>query len=103
MASSTNNASGKSVTFAPEDHYYNSNEWYELSNSDKEKVLKACIRSTGGKKASKSGEHSKSGGGRNNGQGKCKSKIKMLEKKVGNKKRQMSVLNTADKPGSENE
>ena len=39
----TNNASGNnSILFPPEDHYYDSNEWYVLSKSDKDKVLKTC-------------------------------------------------------------
>ena len=40
---STNNVrDNKSVTFSPEDRYYDSNEWYAISNSDKDNVLKAC-------------------------------------------------------------
>ena len=57
--------------FDPEDHYYDSNEYYTLIKSDKENALKARSGENGGKKASKSGGHSKSGGGKNNGQGKC--------------------------------
>ena len=103
-ASGSIDASGNnSVTFPPGDRYYGSNEWYALSISDKNKVLKACRGINGGKKASKSEINSKSGGGVNNGQGEWKSKITMLEKKVSNKKRHLSVFNTAAKPGSDNE
>ena len=78
---SSNDASGnKSVTFDPEDLYYDSNEWYALSKSDKYKVFKARSGRNGGKKAYNSGGHFKSGGGSNNGQGKWKSKIVILEK-----------------------
>ena len=102
--SSTDDASEKkSVTFPPKDHYYDSNEWNALSKSDKDKVLKARSGINGGKKASNSGGHSKSGGGINNGQRKWKSNIAMLEKKVRNKKRHLSVINTAVNPGSDNE
>ena len=42
--SSSNDASeNKSVTLDPEDHYYESNEWYALSKIDKDKVLKERI------------------------------------------------------------
>ena len=41
------------------------------------------------------------GGGSNNG--KWKYKIVMLEKKFRNQKRQLSVFNTLDKPGSDDE
>ena len=42
VASVTNNASGNnSDMFSPKDRYYDSNEWYTLSNSDKGKVSKA--------------------------------------------------------------
>ena len=86
--SSSNNArKNKGVTFAPRDQYYDSNEWYALSKSDKDKVLKACISRNGGNTASKSVVYSKSGGGSNNGQGKWKSNIVMLENKGRNKKR----------------
>ena len=102
--SSSNDASGnKSVVFDPEDHYYDSNEYYTLIKSDKENALKARSGENGGKKASKSGGHSKSGGGRNNGQGKWKSKIVIIEKKIINQKRKLLVFNTAAKPGSDNE
>ena len=74
-----------------------------LSKSYKDKVLKACSIINGGKKASKSVVYSKSWGGKNNEQGKCKSKISMLEKKVRNKKMQLSVFNTAANHGSYNE
>ena len=86
--SSTNNASGnKSVKFPPKDRYYDSNEWYELSKSDKDKALKALSGRNGENKAYKSGGQLKSGSGRNNGKIKWKSKIKILEKKVMNQKR----------------
>ena len=42
-------------------------------------------------------------GGSNNGHGKWESTISMLEEKVINQKRQMSVFNTVDKPGLEDE
>ena len=101
-ASRTNNASGKkSVKFTPEHHYYDSNEWYMPSKNDKEKVLTAGSNRNGGKNSTKSGGKSTSGGGINNG--KWKSKISMLEKKVKNQKRQLLVFNTADKPGSNDE
>ena len=98
VASSSNDASGKnSFVFAPEDRYFDSNEWYALSKSDKDKVIKARSTRNGGKKASNSGR------GRNNVQGKWKYKIAMLEKKVMNKKRQLSVFTTTAKYGSDNE
>ena len=104
MASSTNNSSGnKSVPFFPKDRYYDSSEWYTLSKSDKDKVLKARSGRSVGKKASKSVGHSKSMGGSNNGQGEWKSKIAMLENKLRNQKRQFSVFNTAAKPGLDDE
>ena len=55
------------------------------------------------KNSTKSGGHSSSGGGSNNGHGKWESDISMLEEKVINQKRQMSVFNTVDKPGLEDE
>ena len=61
------------------------------------------IGRNGGNEASKSGGNSRSGGGRNNGQGKWKYKIGMLENKLSNQKRQLLVLNTVDKPGSDDE
>ena len=104
LASSTNNSSGnKSVPFSPKDRYYDSSEWYTLSKSDKDKVLKARSGRSVGKKASKSVGHSNSMGGSNNGQGEWKSKIVMLEKKLRNQKRQFSVFNTAAKPGLDDE
>ena len=104
LASSTNNVSGnKSVTFSPEDRYYHSNEWYALSKSDKDNFLKVRKRRNVGKKASKLGGYSKSGEGSNNGQGKWKSNITMLEKKVRNQKRKFLVFNTTDNPDSDNE
>ena len=66
-----------------------------LSKSDKGTVLKEIISKNGGKKASKSG-----GGGNN---GKCKSNIAILEKKVRNQTRQLAVFNTVAKYVSENE
>ena len=43
-AASTKNASStKSVTFYPEDRYYNSNEWYALIKNEKEKFLMTRI------------------------------------------------------------
>ena len=100
----TKNASGnKSVTFPPEDRYYESNTWCLLSNNEKEKVLKARSNRNGGKNSTKLGGQPNSGGGSNNGHGKWKSKISMLEKKVRNQKRQMLVFSTAAKPGSDNE
>ena len=103
MASSSNDASGnKSVSFAPEERYYDSNNWYALSKSDKEKVIKAHSGKNGGEKASNSGGHSKSGGGCNIGKVEWKSKIKMLEKKMNNQKRQLIVFNTVAKPCLDN-
>ena len=62
-ASSTNNYIGnKSVAFAPEERYYDSNEWYALSKSEKEKVLKVCSNINGGKNSNKWGGNSNSGG-----------------------------------------
>ena len=53
-ASSTNHFSGnKSITFAPEDRYYDPNGWYALSNSNKDKVVKAYSGRNGGKKSIK--------------------------------------------------
>ena len=102
--SSTNNVSGnKSVTFPPTDRYYDSMEWYALSKNDKANVLKERININGGKKSTKSGEHYNSGGGCNNEQWKLKYKIAMLENKVRNQKRQLSVFNTAVKPGLDDE
>ena len=98
--SSSNSTSGnKIVTFSTEDHYYDSNEWYALSNNDKDKVPKACRNINLGKKSTKLGRQSNLGVGSNNGHGKWKSKIAMIEKKFRNHKRQMSVFNTAAKPG----
>ena len=100
VESSTKDASGiKSVAFSPKDHYYDSNAWYTLSKSDKDKAVKARSGINVLRKASKSGGHYNSWGGRNNGQGKCKSNILMLEKKVRNQKRLMLVFNTAANPG----
>ena len=31
---------GKSVLFAPDERYYDSNEWYALNKSNKDKVFK---------------------------------------------------------------
>ena len=102
-ASSSNNASGnKNISFAPEDQYYDSNNWYALSKSNNSKVLKSCSSINGGEKSYKPGVHSKSGVGGNNGQGKWNSKIVMPKKKVNNQKRQFVVFNTAAKPGSDN-
>ena len=36
-----NSSGNDSVTFPPEYRYYGSNDWYALSKSDKDKVLKA--------------------------------------------------------------
>ena len=59
----TNNTSGnKSVTFPPEDWYYDSNVWYALSKNDKDKVIKALINRNVGENSTKSGEQLKSGG-----------------------------------------
>ena len=56
FALSLKNTSGnKSVLFSPEEQYYDSNECYALSKSNKEKVLKAHSVINIGKKASKSG------------------------------------------------
>ena len=43
------------------------------------------------------------GGGSNNGHGKWKYKIAILENKFSNQKMQLSVFNTVVKPGSDNE
>ena len=40
-SSTTNSSGNKIIIFAPKDRYYDSNEWYALSKSDKYKVLKA--------------------------------------------------------------
>ena len=61
------------------------------------------INKNGGKKSTKSEGKSNSGGESNNVHVKWKSKIAMLEKKVTNQKRQMSVFNTTVKPGSDDE
>ena len=83
-ASSTNHFSGnKSITFAPPKGHYDSNKWYALDNSDKEKVLKERRGINVGNTYTKSGGHSNSGRGINNGQGEWKSNIEMLEKKSG--------------------
>ena len=90
VAESNNNAScNKSVTFPPEDRYYESNEWYVLSKNEKDKVLRACSNRNGEKKSTKSGGKPNSGGGRNNGYEKWKSKIAILEKNIRNQKRQL--------------
>ena len=82
-ASSSNDVGGnKSVAFSPEYRYYDSNDWYKLSKSYKDEVIKTHSRINGGKNASKPGVYPKSGRGSNNGQGKWKSNITMLEKKV---------------------
>ena len=74
-----------------------------LSKNDKYKVLKACSNRNRGNNYTKSGGQSNLGGGSNNGHGKWKSKIAMLENKFINQKSQMSVFNTSAKPGSEDE
>ena len=74
-----------------------------LSNSNKNKVLKAHSERNGSKKASKSGGLSRSGRGRNNGKEKWKSKILMLDKKLRNQKSQLSFFSTVAKPSSDNE
>ena len=61
--------------------------------NDKDKVLKAQGNRNVGKKSTKSGVPSNSQGGGNNGYFKCKSNVAILEKKVRNKKRKMSVFN----------
>ena len=99
----TNNASeNKSIVFDPEDCHYDSNEWYALSKSEYNKELKA-LSGRNVWKSTKLGGHYNSGGGRNNGKGKCKSKIEMLEKKLRNHKRQLLVSNTAAKPSLDDE
>ena len=101
LASSTKNSSGnKSVTFLPEERYYDSNEWYALSESDEDKVLKAYSNINGGEKSTRSRGHSDSGGGINNGRRKWKSKIEMLEKKVRNQKKNLPVFNNEATNGS---
>ena len=86
--SSPNNSSGgKGVSFVPEDRYYNYNEWYALSKSNKDKVLKLHSSRNGGNGHSNSGGHSKLGVGGNNSQGKWKSKIAIIENKVKHQKR----------------
>ena len=65
-----------------------------------DKVLKTCSNRNGGKKSTKSGVKSNSGGGSNNGHGKWKYKIDMIKKTAMNQKRQLSVFNTAAKNGS---
>ena len=101
-AASTNNYGGtKSVKSPPEDRYYDSNEWYALIKNEKDKVLKALSNRNEGKKSTKSVGLPNSVVGSNNG--KWKSKISMLEKKVRNQKSQLSVFNNAAKPGSDDE
>ena len=40
---SLNSSNGnKSVSFAPEDQYYDSNEWYVVSRSDKDNFFKGA-------------------------------------------------------------
>ena len=81
-ASGSIDASGNnSVTFPPGDRYYGSNEWYALSISDKNKVLKACRGINGGKKASKSEINSKSGGGSIMGKGSGSPRLRCLRRK----------------------
>ena len=50
-----NDSGNKGALFAPEDQYYDSNEWYALSKSDRYKVLKTRSGRNGGKEASKQG------------------------------------------------
>ena len=52
--SSPNNSSGgKGVSFVPEDRYYNYNEWYALSKSNKYKALNCAeVRMEGIKRPS---------------------------------------------------
>ena len=57
----------------------------------------------GGNNSTKSGGKSNSRRGSNNGHGKWKSRIYMLDKKVRNQKKQMPDFNTAAKTGSYNE
>ena len=76
---------------------------YALSKRYKDKVLKVRSGRNGGNKPTKSEEQYNSGGGSNIGQGKWESKISMLENKVRNQKRQLSVFNTAVKPGLDDE
>ena len=73
-----------------------------LSKNEKDKVLKACSNRNGGKNSTKSVLQSNSEGGSNNGHRKLKSKMSLLEKKVSNHNRKLSVFNTSDKPGSYN-
>ena len=50
----SNDANGnKSVLFAPEERYYDSNKWYALSKRNKKKVLKERSIRNGWKEASK--------------------------------------------------
>ena len=74
-----------------------------LSKNENLKVLNMRRNRNGGNNSTKSGGKSNSGGGSNNGHGTWKSKIDMIEKKVRNHKRKLSVLNTGDNPGSDNE
>ena len=98
-SSTKNDRGNKSVTFSSEDRYYESHEWYTLSKSEKDKVLKAHSNINIGKKSTNLGGQSNSGGDRNNV--KRKYKIAMLEKKFRNQKSQLSVFNTAANPGSD--
>ena len=84
----------KSDSFSPENHYYDSNKWYVLSKNDQDKVLNMHSSRNGGKNNSRSGR-----GGNN---GKQKSNIAMLEKKVNNQNRLLSVCNTMAKSGLDN-
>ena len=87
VASSTNNASGnKSVTFSPEDRYYDSNEWYALSKNEKDKVLKACSNINVEKNSTKSGGQFNSGVGIKNGHGNGSLKLLCLRIRSGNRR-----------------
>ena len=74
-----------------------------MSKNDKDKVINARRNRNRVKKSTKSGVHSNYGGSSNNGYGKWKSNIEIIEKKVRNQKRQLSIFkcNTAAKPGSD--
>ena len=49
-----NSSGNKCASFAPEDRFYYSNEWYALIKNDKKKVRKICSGKNEGKKVSKS-------------------------------------------------
>ena len=81
VVESNKNAGGtKRVTFPPDNFHYNSNKWYTLRKNEKEKGLKACSKSNGGKNSTKSVGQPNSGGGSNNGHGNVSLKFLCLRR-----------------------